>query len=109
MGSGPALFSARCAGVTLYGVDAERFDFADQGAQGAFVVEPLLVLGDLLFAQYLAHRLVVDLAGPEPVGPVELRGFGVAATAGFGAVHGALEQGAGDDRPDLGDGRGDAP
>ena len=51
MGSGPAFFSAWGALVVLDGVDAERFEFADQGAQGALVVEPLLVLGHLLFAQ----------------------------------------------------------
>jgi hypothetical protein len=44
MGSGPAFFSARCAWIALDGVDAERFEFADQVPERALVVEPLLVL-----------------------------------------------------------------
>ena len=51
MGSGPAFLSARRARIALDDVDAERFEFADQGPERALVVEPLLVLGHLLFAQ----------------------------------------------------------
>jgi hypothetical protein len=52
-------------------MDPETLELRDERSQFAFIVEPFLILGNLLKGQDLAHGRVVHFAGPIPVGAVK--------------------------------------
>ena len=57
------------AGVGFGDGEAEVFEFGDELAQAAVVVEPGLVVGELVVGQDAGGGLAVFLAGPLVVGP----------------------------------------
>src|SRR5262249_2188272 len=71
-------------------------------AQAAVVVEPGLVVGELVVGQEPGDGLAVLLAGPLVVGAVQLRGVGAAAAARVAAAHGPVGEGAGQREPEGG-------
>ena len=75
----PAAWLAVPAGVGLGDGQAEFFEFGDELAQAAVVVEPGLVVGELLAGQDAGGGLAVFLAGPLVVGAVQPGRVGVAA------------------------------
>src|SRR5690242_1024470 len=83
------------ARVVLGDGEAEFFEFGDQLAQPAVVVEPGAVVGELLIGQDAGGGLAVFPAGPLVVGAVALRGVGVAVAAGVSAAGLAVGEGAG--------------
>ena len=75
--------------VSLDGGDGDLFEFAHQRPQAPVGVGPCAVLVYLFGAEDLAHRLGFNLAGPEPIRPVQVRGVGVAVATGAATAHGA--------------------
>ena len=69
--SGPTLPAGVCVGDFL----AEGFELGDQGAEAAAVVEPGLVVGELVVGQDPGDGLAVYFAGPLVVGAVEAGGL----------------------------------
>jgi hypothetical protein len=59
------------AGVVLGDGEAEFFEFGDEFAQPAVVVEPGLVVGELVVGQDAGGGFPVFLAGPLVVGAVQ--------------------------------------
>jgi hypothetical protein len=53
---------------------AKGFEFGDEDAQAALVVEPGLVVGELVLGEDAGDGLVGDLTGPLMVGAVQVRG-----------------------------------
>jgi len=101
---GAGQLAARCwcrgwlavpAGVGFGDVEAECFEFGDEFAQAAVVVEPGAVVGELVVGEDAGGGLAVFLAGPLVVGAVRLRGVGVAAAAGVAAAGHPVGEGAG--------------
>ena len=78
------------AGVLVGDGEGEVFQLGDQLAQPAVVVDPLLVVVDLVVGDQAADGLAGPLAGPLPVRAVQLGRVGVAAAAGIAAAHAAL-------------------
>jgi len=75
--SGGACSGARLAvpaGVVVGDVKAECLEFGDELAEPFVVVEPGLVVGELVVGEDLGRGLAVLLAGPLVVGAVRLRG-----------------------------------
>ena len=69
-----AAWSAVPAGVGLGDGEAEGFEFGDELAQAAVVVEPGAVVGELVVGQDAGGGPAVFLGGPLVVGAVQLRG-----------------------------------
>jgi hypothetical protein len=69
------------SGVGLGDGQAQGFEFGDELAQAAVVVEPGAVVGELVIGQDAGGGCPVFLAGPLVVGAVPLRRVGVAAAA----------------------------
>ena len=70
------------AGVGVGDGLAEGFELGDERAEPALVVEPGLVVGELVVGQDAGDGLAADFAGPLVVGAVQYRRVGVAAAAG---------------------------
>ena len=74
--SGGACSGARLAvpaGVVVGDVEAECLEFGDELAEPFVVVEPGLVVGELVVGEDLGRGLAVLLAGPLVVGAVRLQ------------------------------------
>ncbi len=82
-------------------LEPELLKLAHKSPQAPFVLYPRPVLGDLLGAEHPAHRLGPDLAGPVPVGPVQLRGIVMAMASGVSAGEAAFAETAGEDEAHL--------
>src|SRR5215469_13908288 len=95
------------AGVVLGDGEAEGFEFGDELAQAAVVVEPGAVVGELVVGQDAGGGFAVLLAGPLVVGAVEARGVGVAAAAGVSAAGHPVGEGAGQGEGEGGEAGGD--
>src|SRR5579859_7125627 len=95
------------AGVGVGDGLAECLEFGDEGAQPPVVVEPGLVVLELVVGQEPGDGLAVDFAGPLVVGAVQLRWVGVAAAARVAAAHGPFGEGAGQREGQGGDLGGD--
>ena len=67
------------AGVVVGDLLAEGFEFGDEVAEAALVVEPGLVVGELVVGQDPGDGFAGDFAGPLVVGAVQLGRVGVAA------------------------------
>src|ERR1700758_2619874 len=98
----PAWALAVPAGVAVGDFLAEGFQLGDEVAEAALVVEPGLVVGELVVGQDPGEGLAVYLAGPLVVGAVQLGRVGVAAAAGVAAAGHPLGEGAGQDEAGLG-------
>jgi hypothetical protein len=103
-GPGPSLL----AGLGVGDGEGEFFEFGDQGAEAAVVVEPLPVVVELVVGDEPGDGFPGGLAGPLPVGAVQVRGVGVAAAGGLAAADVPLEEGAGQGRAEAGELGGDA-
>src|SRR5580700_5307399 len=95
------------AGVGFGDGEAEGFEFGDELAQAAVVVEPGAVVGELLVGQDAGSGLAVLPAGPLVVGAVQLRGVGVAVAAGVSAAGHPVGEGAGEREAGAGEAVGD--
>lgn len=84
-------------------------EVVDGGAEAAPVGVPCLGLGELLWAQAHGHGLACDLAGPQHVGAVQLRGVRVAAAARGPTAQAIGAQGAGKDQAAVGQCREERP
>src|SRR5689334_9154885 len=95
------------AGVGLGDGEAEGFEFGDELAQAAVVVEPGAVVGELLIGQDAGGGLAVFLAGPLVVGAVQPGRVGVAAAVGPAAAGHPVGEGAGQREGGAGEAGGD--
>src|SRR5580692_10818866 len=82
------------AGVGFGDGEAEFFEFGDELAQAAVVVEPGLVVGELVVGQDAGGGPAVFLAGPLVVGAVEAGRVGPAAAVRVSAAGHPVGQGA---------------
>src|SRR5215467_3518025 len=80
----------------------EVFEFGDQGAEPAVVVEPLPVVAELLVGHEPGDGLAPGLAGPLPVGAVQGGRVGVAAAVRPAAADVPLDEGAGQGEAEAG-------
>ena len=69
----PGLLGALLAGRRRTICEGEFLEFGEQGAHFPGVVEPGLVVGELVVGEDAGDGLAVDLAGPLAVGAVQLR------------------------------------
>ncbi len=107
----PAAFQgglALPAGVCVGDGQAEGFELGDEGAEPPLVVEPLLVVGELVIGEQPGDGLAGDLAGPLVVGAVQHGRVGVAVAVGPAAPGEPLGEGTGQDEADAGELAGDA-
>src|SRR5260370_37154687 len=95
------------AGVGVGDVEAEGLEVGDERAQAAVVVEPGLVVGELVVGQDAGGGLAVFLAGPLVVGAVQPGRVGVAAAVRVAAAGHPVGQGAGQGEADAGEAGGD--
>src|SRR6266567_8937471 len=95
------------AGVGFGDVEAEGFEFGDQFAEAAVVVEPGAVVGELVVGRDAGGGLAVFLAGPLVVGAVQPGRVGAAAAAGVAAAGQPVGDGAGQREGDAGQAGGD--
>jgi hypothetical protein len=84
-------------------LDAECFEAGEEFAYAAVVVDPVLVLGGLFFAEVAADGFVGDFAGPLPVGAVGAGWVGLAGAAGVSAAGVAFGDRAGEHLAGAGD------
>jgi hypothetical protein len=92
------------AGVVFGDGEAEFLEFGDELAESLVVVEPGLVVGELVVGEDAGGGFAVFLAGPLVVGAVELRGVGVAAAVGASAAGHPVGEGAGQGESGRGEG-----
>src|SRR5215470_12172907 len=90
------------AGVGFDDGEAELFELGDELAEAAVVVEPGLVVGELVVGEYAGGGLAVFLAGPLVVGAVRLGRAGAAAAVRVSAAGHPVGEGAGHGEPDRG-------
>src|SRR5207244_4433988 len=95
------------AGVGFGDGEAEGFEFGDQFAEPAVVVEPGAVVGELVVGQDAGGGLAVFLAGPLVVGAVPPGRVGVAAAARVAAAGHPVGEGAGEREGDAGEAGGE--
>ncbi len=105
---GGACGSAFPPGVGVGDGQGQGFELGDQGAEPAVVVEPLLVVVELLVGDEAGDGLAGHLAGPLPVGAVQDGRVGVAAAAGLAAADVPVGEGAGQGEAEAGELGGDA-
>jgi len=79
----------------LEALDADRFEAGEELADPAVVVDPALRFLGLAFGEVAADCLVVDFAGPVPVGAVQSRGVFMAGAGGASAAGASLGDRAG--------------
>jgi hypothetical protein len=90
------------AGVGLGDGEAEGFEFGDELAQAAVIVEPGAVVGELVVGQDAGGGLAVFLAGPLVVGAVEAGRVGVAAAVRPAAAGHPVGEGSGQGKAEGG-------
>ena len=84
-------------------LDADLLEAGDEFADAAVVVDPVLVLGGLVFFEVVADGFVFDFAGPVPVGTVAAGWVGLAGAAGSSAAGMPFGDRAGEDVAGAGD------
>jgi hypothetical protein len=83
-------------------VQAECFEFGQEGPEAALVVEPGLVVGELVVGEQPGDGFAGDFAGPLVVGAVQGGRVGMAAAVRAAAAGHPLGHGAGEDEADRG-------
>lgn len=73
-------------GIVLDLSQSQGLELGDEFAKTSGVVQQRAQAFRLCWVQRAHNGLAVDLAGPGPIGPVQLRRVGVAAAAGIAAA-----------------------